>query len=192
MSQVYKNIIAKTQFQPNKEWLQIKTIDMHTGGEPLRVIINGFPELKGKTILESRNYCKENFDYLRTALMFEPRGHADMYGCILLPPNDKSGDFGIIFLHNEGYSTMCGHAIIAISTLAVLMHWIDVKEGDNMIKIDTPCGRITSYTNVINGKVIGVRFHGVPSFVVGLDRTINIEGLGNVTYDLAYGGAFYA
>ena len=192
MSQVYKNIIAKTQFQPNKEWLQIKTIDMHTGGEPLRVIIDGFPELKGKTILESRNYCKENFDYLRTALMFEPRGHADMYGCILLPPNDKSGDFGIIFLHNEGYSTMCGHAIIAISTLAVLMHWIDVKEGDNIIKIDTPCGRITSYANVINGRVIGVRFHGVPSFVVGLDRTINIEGLGNVTYDLAYGGAFYA
>ncbi len=145
MSQVYKNIIAKTQFQPNKEWLQIKTIEMHTGGEPLRVLIDGFPELKGKTILESRNYCKENFDYLRTALMFEPRGHADMYGCILLPPNDKFCDFGIIFLHNEGYSTMCGHAIIAISTLAILMHWIDVEEGDNMIKIDKLIDSITSF-----------------------------------------------
>ncbi|OSY87332.1 proline racemase [Tenacibaculum holothuriorum] len=188
----YNNILNNATFVPNKDWLQIKTIDMHTGGEPLRVILDGFPELKGKSVLEYRRYCKENFDYLRTALMFEPRGHADMYGCILTPPNDDDGDFGIIFLHNEGYSTMCGHAIIAISTLAIEMNWITVKEGDNILKIDAPCGRITSYAHVKNGKVTGVRFHCVPSFVVDLDKTININGLGNVTYDLAYGGAFYA
>lgn len=117
----YQNILNKTKFDPPKDWLQIKTIDMHTGGEPLRVIIDGFPELKGNSVLEYRQYCKNNFDYLRTALMLEPRGHADMYGCILLPPNDDDGDLGIIFLHNEGYSTMCGHAIIAISTLAIEM-----------------------------------------------------------------------
>lgn len=192
MNNTYQNIVSKTDFKPNKDWLQIKTIDMHTGGEPLRVIVDGFPELKGNSVLDYRRYCKENFDHLRTALMFEPRGHADMYGCILLPPNDDDGDFGIIFLHNEGYSTMCGHAIIAISTLAVEMNWIDVKEGDNILKIDAPCGRITSFTNVKNSKVTGVRFHCVPSFVVGLDRTVEIEGLGKVTYDLAYGGAFYA
>ena len=192
MSRTYQNILANTQFQPPKEWLQIKTIDMHTGGEPLRVIIDGFPELKGNSVLDYRRYCKENYDYLRTALMFEPRGHADMYGCILLPPNDDEGDFGVIFLHNEGYSTMCGHAIIAISTLAVEMNWIDIKEGENILKIDAPCGRITSFANVKNGKVTGIRFHCVPSFVVGLDRTVKVEGLGNVTYDLAYGGAFYA
>jgi trans-L-3-hydroxyproline dehydratase len=115
-----------------------------------------------------------------------------MYGCILTPPNDDKGDFGILFLHNEGYSTMCGHAIIAISTLAVEMNWIEVKEGDNVLKIDAPCGRITSFTNVKNGEVMGVRFHCVPSFVVGLDRSVQVEGLGTVTYDLAYGGAFYA
>ena len=192
MRKTYQNILSKTEFKPNKDWLQIKTIDMHTGGEPLRVIVDGFPELKGNSVLDYRRNCKENFDYLRTALMFEPRGHADMYGCILLPPNDDDGDFGIIFLHNEGYSTMCGHAIIAISTLAVEMNWIDVNEGDNIIKIDAPCGRITSFANVKNGIVTGVRFHCVPSFVVGLDRTVAIEGLGTVTYDLAYGGAFYA
>jgi len=192
MSKTYQNIVSKTDFTPNKDWLQIKTIDMHTGGEPLRIIVDGFPELKGNSVLDYRRYCKENFDHLRTALMFEPRGHADMYGCILLPPNDENGDFGIIFLHNEGYSTMCGHAIIAISTLAVEMNWIDVKEGDNVLKIDAPCGRITSFTNVKNGEVTGVRFHCVPSFVVGLDKTVEIEGLGKVTYDLAYGGAFYA
>ncbi len=124
--------------------------------------------------------------------MFEPRGHADMYGCILLPPNDDEGDFGIIFLHNGGYSTMCGHAIIAISTLAIKMNWVDIKEGDNVLKIDAPCGRITSFVNVKNGQVTGVRFHCVPSFVVGLDRTVKVKGLGKVTYDLAYGGAFYA
>ncbi len=188
----YQRILENTDFNTPKDWLQIKTIDMHTGGEPLRVIVDGFPKLKGNSVLEYRRYCKENYDHLRTALMFEPRGHADMYGCILLPPNDEEGDFGIIFLHNEGYSTMCGHAIIAISTLAVEMNWITVQEGDNILKIDAPCGRITSYTNVKNGKVTGVRFHCVPSFVVGLDRKVEVEGLGTVTYDLAYGGAFYA
>jgi len=192
MPNTYQNILNNTDFTPSKDWLQIKTIDMHTGGEPLRVIVDGFPELKGNSVLEYRRYCKDNYDHLRTALMFEPRGHADMYGCILLPPNDDDGDFGIIFLHNEGYSTMCGHAIIAISTLAVEMKWITVKEGDNIIKIDAPCGRITSYAYVKNGEVTGVRFHCVPSFVVGLDRTVNIDELGTVTYDLAYGGAFYA
>ncbi len=192
MSKTYQNILSKTKLSPNKDWLKIKTIDMHTGGEPLRVIVDGFPEVKGNSVLEYRRYCKENFDHLRTALLFEPRGHADMYGCILVPPNDDGADFGIVFLHNEGYSTMCGHAIIAISTLAVEMKWIDVKEGENFLNIDAPCGRITSFANVKNGKVTGIRFHCVPSFVVGLDRTIDIEGLGKVTYDLAYGGAFYA
>jgi trans-L-3-hydroxyproline dehydratase len=192
MSQTHQNILNTAEFIPPKNWLQIKTIDMHTGGEPLRVILDGFPELKGNSVLEYRRYCKENLDHLRTALMFEPRGHADMYGCILVPPNDEEGDFGILFLHNEGYSTMCGHAIIAISTLAVTMNWIDVKEGENELKIDAPCGRIYSYAHVKNNEVTGVHFHCVPSFVVGLDRHIEVDGIGTITYDLAYGGAFYA
>ncbi|OIQ41770.1 MAG: proline racemase [Bacteroidetes bacterium MedPE-SWsnd-G1] len=192
MNKTYQNILQKTTLNTAKDWLQIKTIDMHTGGEPLRVILDGFPELKGNSVLDYRRYCKDNFDELRTALMFEPRGHADMYGCILTPPNDDDGDFGIIFLHNEGYSTMCGHAIIAISTLAIQMNWINAEEGENILKIDAPCGRITSFTNVENGKVTGVKFHCVPSFVVGLDYKTNIEGIGEVIYDLAYGGAFYA
>ncbi len=188
----YQNILKNKEFIPPSGWIQIKTTDMHTGGEPLRVIVDGLPELKGNSVLDYRKYCKKNYDHLRTSLMFEPRGHTDMYGCILTPPNDDEGDFGIVFLHNEGYSTMCGHAIIAISTLAVEMNWIKVKEGDNVIKIDAPCGRITSFANVKDGKVTGVRFHNVPSFVVGLDRKVHIEGIGDVIYDLAYGGAFYA
>ncbi|MCJ7465524.1 MAG: proline racemase family protein [Maribacter sp.] len=189
---VYKNAQISTNFSPPKEWLAVKAIDMHTGGEPLRVIVEGFPLPKGKSVLERRKFCKDHYDHLRKLLMFEPRGHADMYGCLLVPPNDDQADFGILFLHNEGYSTMCGHAIIAISTLAVIMQWIQVHEGDNALKIDAPCGRITSYVAVKNGKVTGVRFHCVPSFVVGLDKTVEVERFGKVIYDLAYGGAFYA
>ena len=192
MNSTFDKIQAYSSYAPPSDWMQIKAIDMHTGGEPLRVILSGFPDLKGKSVLEYRRYCKENFDHLRTALMFEPRGHADMYGCILVPPNDSYADFGIIFLHNEGYSTMCGHAIIAISTLAVQLDWIDVVDGENTITIDAPCGRITSYVTVQNSVVLRVCFHCVPSFVVGLERSVFCEGYGNITYDLAYGGAFYA
>ncbi len=188
----YERIQSKGNYQIPDYYTVIKTIDMHTGGEPLRVIIDGFPTLLGNSVLDFRNFLKENHDHLRTALMFEPRGHADMYGCLLTPPNDPSGDFGIIFMHNEGYSTMCGHAIIAISTLAAEMGWIDIKEGENKIEIDAPCGRIRSWVEVSNGKVKGVKFHCVPSFVVGLDRIIRHPQLGEIKYDLAYGGAFYA
>ncbi|MCB0633498.1 MAG: proline racemase family protein [Saprospiraceae bacterium] len=189
---VYQNIRHKTTLPNRNDYLSIRTIDLHTGGEPLRVIVDGFPELKGDSVLARRSFVKEHYDHLRTALMFEPRGHADMYGCLLTPPNDTDGDFGVIFMHNEGYSTMCGHAIIAISTLAVEMNWIDAKEGDNLLKIDAPCGRITAFTRVENGKIKGVRFHCVPSFVVELDRSVEVPGIETLVYDLAYGGAFYA
>lgn len=191
MRKTYQKVKRETDFNPPKDWIQVKTIDMHTGGEPLRVIVSGFPALKGTSVLDYRRYCKEHYDHLRTALLFEPRGHADMYGCILVPPNDEDGDFGILFLHNEGYSTMCGHAIIAVATLAVEMRWIEVFEGDNTLKIDAPCGRITAYAHVKQGKVSGVRFHCVPSFVVALDRKVEVDGV-EISYDLAYGGAFYA
>ena len=151
--------IQRKNWKPDPEWMQVKTIDMHTGGEPLRVIMDGFPELKGNSVLEYRRYCKDNFDHLRTALMFEPRGHADMYGCLLTPPNDDQGDFGVVFLHNEGYSTMCGHAIIALTTLAVKMDWIKVKEGVNTLKIDAPCGRITSFASIEKGVLKSTRFN---------------------------------
>lgn len=173
-------------------WNRIRTIDMHTGGEPLRVIVDGYPQLKGDNVLAYRADARDHHDHLRRALLFEPRGHADMYGCILVPPNDEGADFGILFLHNEGYSTMCGHAIIGIATLAVEMGWVPVVEPETVIHIDAPCGRITAFVNVRGGKVINVRFHCVPSFVVGLDCQVDVPGIGPIQYDLAYGGAFYA
>jgi len=188
----YHNIYSKTQFTPPEDWLRIQTIDMHTGGEPLRVILNGFPRLRGNTVLEYRNDCKNRFDYLRRALMHEPRGHADMYGCILTPPNDEGADFGILFLHNEGYSTMCGHAIIAITKLAVEMGWVEKTSPITPINIDAPCGRIQAFAKLKDNEVASVYFYCVPSFVVALDQKIEVDGIGWVEYDLAYGGAFYA
>lgn len=188
----YQHLLQKTTYSNPNQHLAIRTIDLHTGGEPLRVIIDGFPPVQGDHVLARRAYIRDHYDHLRTALMFEPRGHADMYGCLLVPPNDDGADFGIIFIHNEGYSTMCGHAIVAISTLAVEMGWIETTNGEYTLKIDAPCGRITSFVTVNDGVVEGVRFHCVPSFVVALDRQIEVPGLGQVTYDLAYGGAFYA
>ncbi len=188
----YQKIKNNTLFSVPKDWYRIKTIDMHTGGEPLRVLVEGFPPLKGSNVLEYRQDAKNNYDFLRKALMHEPRGHADMYGCILVPPNDEEADFGILFMHNEGYSTMCGHAIIAITKLAIEMAWVPIREPETKIIIDAPCGRITAFAKVQNGKVESVYFHCVPSFVLALDQDVEVLGLGKISYDLAYGGAFYA
>lgn len=192
MKTIYQKIQENVNFNAPSDWLKIRTIDMHTGGEPLRVILEGLPALEGSNVLEYRHFMKENHDAIRCTLMFEPRGHADMYGCILVPPNDENADFGILFLHNEGYSTMCGHAIIAITTLAVSMQWTEITEPETKLIIDAPCGRIYSYAKIRNKQVSSVYFHCVPSFVIGLDYSVDVPGLGNVTYDLAYGGAFYA
>ena len=192
MTKTYQRILNKKSYFPPADWLKIKTIDMHTGGEPLRVIVDGFPKLEGNNVLEYRNFVKENHDHLRCALMHEPRGHADMYGCILTPPNDEDGDFGILFLHNEGYSTMCGHAIIAITKLAVEMGWVEKVSPETVVKIDAPCGRITAFAKIENEEVESVYFHCVPSFVVALDQQVEVPNLGIINYDLAYGGAFYA
>ena len=108
---------------------------MHTGGEPLRVVTGGFPDIQGNGILEKRNFVKNNHDNLRRALMWEPRGHADMYGCLLTEPNDDEAHFGVIFIHNEGYSTMCGHAVIALGKLAVEMGWVDITGNETEIII---------------------------------------------------------
>ena len=191
-STVFQRIKLNNHLSVPNDWQVIRTIDMHTGGEPLRVILNGFPVIQGNSVLESRKYIMNNYDHLRTALMHEPRGHADMYGCLLVPPNDDTGDFGIIFIHNDGYSTMCGHAIIAIATLAVKMKWVKVSEPQTIINIDAPCGRIKTFVHIQEGVVKNVSFYCVPSFVVGLNLSVAVPSIGIIQFDLAYGGAFYA
>jgi trans-L-3-hydroxyproline dehydratase len=173
-------------------WRRITTLDLHTGGEPFRVITGGWPELSGGTILARRQEMKGRWDDLRTALMWEPRGHADMYGCIVTPPVSADADFGVLFLHNEGYSSMCGHGIIAITTAALETGLIPCRERETTVRIDAPAGLITAHARIEEGRVAGVRFENVPSFVVELDAEATVPGYGTITYDLAYGGAFYA
>ncbi|MBI9087470.1 MAG: proline racemase family protein [Desulfobacterales bacterium] len=179
-------------WRPPENWLRITTIDAHTEGEPFRVITGGLPDLPGATILARRRYMRENLDHLRTALMWEPRGHADMYGCIVTPPVSAGADFGVLFLHNEGYSSMCGHGIIGITTVAVETGMVPKTEPETTVRIDAPAGLVTAHARVRDGKVQSVRFHNVPSFVLAADETVDVPGLGSIRYDIAYGGAFYA
>ena len=175
-----------------KDWIEIQTIDAHTGGEPLRIIISGFPNLKGKTLLEKRASAKNDFDQFRKAIMWEPRGHADMYGAIIVAPDTSSADFGVIFIHNEGYSTGCGHAVIALTKAFIETGLIKKTEPITELSMDVPSGFIRSFAELKNGEITCIRFHNVPSFVQKMDATINVPGLGDIWYDLAFGGAYYA
>ena len=172
--------------------MRITAIDAHTGGEPLRVITAGFPPLPGATILAKRRVAREQYDALRRALMWEPRGHADMYGALLTEPVTPDGDLGVLFLHNEGFSTMCGHGVIALAKVLLDTGLLD-KPGDAPeIRMDTPAGRVTATARRTDGVVTSVSFRNVPSFVYALDQVVEVPGLGRVRYDVAYGGAFYA
>ncbi len=171
---------------------RITTIDAHTAGEPLRVILGGFPEVRGSDVLEYRRFVQSNYDHLRTALMWEPRGHADMYGCLVLPPITADAHFSVLFLHNEGYSTMCGHGIIAVTKVALEAGLIEASDPLTTVRIDSPAGRITAYARTHNGDVSSVFFDNVPSFVDELAAAVDVPGLGAVRYDLAFGGAYYA
>ena len=159
---------------------------MHTGGEPLRVIIDGLPPIEGRTVLEKRRYFREHYDHLRTGLMWEPRGHADMYGAVITSSQDA--DFDVFFLHNEGYSTMCGHAIIALTKLAIETGLVNKNE----MVFSVPAGRIHARATVLGGRVTEASFQNVPSFLYLSEQQVEVPGIGLVTFDVAYGGAFYA
>jgi proline racemase len=173
-------------WSPPENWIRITTIDMHTGGEPLRVIIDGLPPLEGRTVLEKRRYFREHYDHIRTGLMWEPRGHADMYGAVVTTSIDA--DFDVFFLHNEGYSTMCGHAIIALTKLFIETQAVDSHD----LTLNVPAGRIHARATVEDGLVKEASFRNVPSFLYLRDNEVDVPEIGKVRFDVAYGGAFYA
>jgi len=181
----------KNNFFGQKEL--ITSIESHTGGEPLRIFTDGLPDLPGDTILQKRRYLNENLDQLRKALIWEPRGHFNMYGCIVTEAVSPAGDFGVIFLHNEGYSTMCGHAIIALVTVLVETGAVEAQSPLTAVNLDTPAGLVRAEAHVNSlGKVESVSFLNVPSFVFCRDLRINTRSFGNLTVDISFGGAFYA
>lgn len=172
-------------------WPRIETVDLHTAGEPLRVVVSGLPDLPGDSILAKRSLAREQHDALRRRLMFEPRGHADMYGAWLVDPVSSDGDIGVLFLHNEGYSTMCGHGIIGLVTAGVSLDLFPIRDPE-CIRIDTPAGRVVARANLRDGRLESVSFRNVPSFVLASHCQVDVPGLGPVSFDLAFGGAFYA
>lgn len=173
----------------------LRTIDAHTAGEPLRLIVEGWPAPEGATMLERRAFAREAQDHLRRILMFEPRGHADMYGALLTLPERPDSDVGVLFMHNEGYSTMCGHGIIAVTTIAFERGLITHADGRTTLVFDAPAGQIRARAVVEDHpggrRVREVAFTNVPSFVFAAGLPVTVGGR-ELRVDVAFGGAFYA
>ena len=167
--------------------MTIQAVDYHCAGEPFRIVVAGAPELQGQTILDKRRWALDNCDDIRRLLVNEPRGHADMYGCFVTEPEDDGADLGVVFFHNAGYSTACGHGTIALVTWALESGRLSADEPETTVTVDVPSGRLLTVATVEGGDVRSVRFRNVPSYVEALDLKI-----GRFTVDVAYGGAFYA
>ncbi|MGH2808061.1 MAG: proline racemase family protein [Actinomycetota bacterium] len=169
----------------------VSAVDYHTAGEPFRIVTSGAAPLLGKTILDKRRYAAANLDHIRKLLVFEPRGHADMYGCFVTQPEDDGADIGVVFFHNEGYSTACGHGTIALVTWAIESGVVPAEQGETHVIVDVPSGRLPTVAKVENGNVTKVKFRNVPSFVLQREVAVTTSA-GEMTADVAFGGAFYA
>jgi proline racemase len=171
----------------------IHTVDLHTAGEPVRIVERGYPELRGATILEKRRDAHERFDDLRRMLMLEPRGHAGMYGVIPTAPCHPDADLAVLFTHQEGYSTMCGHATIAIGRWAVDTGRVAMVDGCARFGLEAPCGLVRVDVEAAGeGEAPLVAFESVESFASHLDQTVDVPGFGRIGFDIAFGGAYYA
>lgn len=165
---------------------------MHTGGEPVRIVVEGYPPIGGESLLDKRRFARDRLDHLRRLLIFEPRGHFDMYAALLVEPDLPEADLGVLFMHNEGYSTMCGHAVVALGRYAVDWGLVAVREPETMVRIQCPCGLVTAHVAVKDSRSGQVRFESVPAFAHSLATTVEVPGHGPVVLDVGYGGAFYA
>ncbi len=172
--------------------LEVRTVDYHAGGEPFRIVTGGVAEIAGATILEKRRWTAANLDHVRRLLVNEPRGHADMYGCFVVEPDDDGADLGVLFFHNEGYSTACGHGTIALVTWALESGRLPMAGPETLVSVDVPSGRLAcvAHCDTESGRVLGVRFRNVPAFVLAEDVTLATSA-GPIRADVAYGGAFY-
>ncbi|HSI17949.1 MAG TPA: proline racemase family protein, partial [Sphingomonas sp.] len=170
----------------------IRVVDMHTAAEPVRIVEAGYPELQGATILEKRRDALTRFDHLRRMLMLEPRGHAGMYGVIPVAPTHPGADLAVLFTHQEGYSTMCGHATIAIGRWAVDTGRVALTDGRARFALEAPCGVVQVEVDATGDDAPLVTFESVESFAGALDRRIEVPGHGVVRVDIAFGGAYYA
>lgn len=167
--------------------MELHVVDMHTAGEPVRIVTGGYPELLGATILEKRREARELYDHLRRALMLEPRGHAGMYGVIPVKPSTPDTVIGALFTHNEGYSTMCGHATIALGRWLVESGSVTATAPETQFALELPCGTVRVTCRMEGGRVISTAFDSVPAFLSHRDVALAVDGLGTVCLDIAYG-----
>jgi len=167
-------------------------VDSHTEGMPTRVITGGVGTIPGSTMAERRQWFIDNDDDVRTLLMYEPRGHASMSGAILQPPTRPDADFGVLFIEVSGLLPMCGHGTIGVATVLVETGMVEVQEPVTTIRLDTPAGLVVAEVAVEGGAAKAVTIRNVPSFALALDQSVEVEGLGQVGYDMAFGGNFYA
>ena len=168
----------------------LNTVDAHVAGEPVRVIVSGLPLVRGKTMIEKKKFFEENLDEYRRLLVNEPRGHSDMYLSVFTPPVTEDGDFGLLFLHNSGLSTMCGHATIGSVSVAVETGIVKTNDGENKILVDTPAGRVKAFAAVENGKLVSVGFENVPAFVYKDNTPIPFRG-SEIKVAIVFGGGFF-
>lgn len=167
-------------------------VDSHTEGMPTRVITGGVGTIPGATMAERRQWFMENSDDVRKLLMFEPRGHASMSGAILQPPTRPDADYGVLFIEVSGLLPMCGHGTIGVATVLVETGMVPVVEPVTTIRLDTPAGLVVAEVAVVDGAAKSVTIRNVPSFSLELDAAVTVEGFGEVRYDMAFGGNFYA
>jgi proline racemase len=168
------------------------TVDAHTAGEPVRVILGGLPHLRGQNMVEKRNFFVNNFDCIRRALVFEPRGHRDMYAVMLTEPTRKYCDFGLIFLESDGYQDMCIHGTIGVVKVLVETGLVEAREPITEIGLDTTAGYVKGMAKVEEGMVKEVTVRNVPSFMTHCGVEINLPEKGPIKVDIAFGGNFYA
>ena len=181
------------EFEGMKNSLRtVSSIETHTEGMPTRVITSGIGEIPGSTMFEKRRYFMENMDHWRQWLMFEPRGHSAMSGAILQKPTRPDADWGVVYIEVSGCLPMCGHGTIGVATALVERKLVKVIEPVTTIRLDTPAGLVVVEVVVSGGHAEGVTITNVPSFSYALDQVVNVENFGELKYDIAYGGNFYA
>ena len=185
----FKNMI---KYSEDEFIYNIYAVDTHTEGEPTRIIVSGLPDIKGKNMIEKKRYFQNNLDFLRTSLMNEPRGHEDMFGAVITEPANNETDIGVIFIEGGGYLDMCGHGTIGVVTTVVETGLIKAKLPFIEVNIDTPAGLVKATAKMDGKHVEEVTIRNVPSFLYEKDISIELDEIGPITVDIAYGGNFFA
>jgi proline racemase/trans-L-3-hydroxyproline dehydratase len=170
----------------------IPAVDVHTAGEPARIVLSGLPPVPGATMADKKRHLVHHLDHIRTLLLHEPRGHRDMFGVILVAPTTDQADYGILFMDSAGYIDMCGHSVMGAATALMEMGIVAIREPGTKIVFDTPAGLVESNARVVGSRVVEVSISNVPCFLYQREVEIDIQDLGNVRIDVSFGGNFFA